>query len=382
MLVQEVCLPAHRLSLLWLALASVPALAQDPGSLEEPGAQELPGETEDAPEALPGGHPEPTPIINGEEADEELFPHTGGLLVRLDELGQEGIMLACSSTLIAPDVVLAAAHCVDPMSFCLVEEQCVVEVGWSQKANLAAYAELTTAWPDDVIMANEWEMHPNWDLYALAYGLAANKDIALIFLSEAVEDVTPALLATELEAEEIAEGDEVKIVGWGQQESDLSGATGVKMWGVSDISRLSTYEMQIGAAYESVRKCFGDSGGPTFRDFPDSKSELKERLIGVTSHTYDSTYCEETGGVDTRVDYYRSWIAAEMVGRCQAGTRVWCETEGIIEPPVEPKTMDELVQDIRLVGCASGGARGGVWASLIAIGLTLGRRYRPAPKSR
>ncbi len=382
---QEVHLPFHRLTLIWLTLSGAAALAQEPGALESVGSAEDPGAQEDDDIdvlVLPGGEEGPAPIINGESADESLFPSTGGLLVRLDENGQEGVVLMCSSTLIAPDVVLIAAHCVDPVGLCQVEADCVAEVGWSREANLGAWTSLSESWPDDVIMATEWEMHPQWDYYALAYGLAENDDIALVFLESAVEDVTPALLPTELEAEEIEEGDEVSIVGWGFVDADGIDPYGVKMWGKSDISRIATYEMQIGMAFESVRKCHGDSGGPTFRDFPDSDSAIKERLIGVTSHTYDSTDCSETGGVDTRVDYHRSFIAAQMVSRCQAGTRVWCETEGIIPPPVEPKTNAELISDIKLIGCATGGGGAAPWAALVGLALTLGRRYRPAPSTR
>ena len=56
------------------------------------------------------------------------------------------------------------------------------------------------------------------------------------------------------------------------------------------------------------------------------------RLIGVTSHAYDWTDCTETGGVDTRIDYYLDWIDDEMRARCESGERVWCEEEGILGP--------------------------------------------------
>ena len=35
------------------------------------------------------------------------------------------------------------------------------------------------------------------------------------------------------------------------------------------------------------------------------------RVIGVTSHAYDESDCNETGGVDTRSDYFLDWIEAE-----------------------------------------------------------------------
>ena len=56
-------------------------------------------------------------IINGDDAEEAYYPESGGLLAgTVLEFGgseYELKMLMCSSTLIAPDVVLTAAHCID-----------------------------------------------------------------------------------------------------------------------------------------------------------------------------------------------------------------------------------------------------------------------------
>lgn len=363
-------------TLLWSQVFLGSAHAQDLEGVEEtePGAPV--GQIAPAPG---GGTTDPDPIINGQDADETIHPETGGLLLRLEESEQEGIFLMCSSTLIAPDVVLIAAHCVDPAAFCYEEidgDGCIQEVGWSRKSNLSAWSAGATDWPDDVVMASDWIKNPTWDYYSLAYGLAANRDIALVFLEEAVTDVDPAVVVTADESTELAEGDEVTVVGWGYQTSDLTGELGVKEWGVSDISRMNSYEMQIGADFEAVRKCHGDSGGPTFRDFPDSGATVTERIIGVTSHTYDQTDCEETGGVDTRIDYYLSWIESEMVSRCRDGSRAWCDEEGIIQPYVPPKSLDDLKQDIHLVGCAAGPTRPALGLALVGLGLALSRRRR------
>ena len=56
------------------------------------------------------------------------------------------------------------------------------------------------------------------------------------------------------------------------------------------------------------------------------------RLVGVTSHAYDMTDCNQTGGVDTRVQFYRDWIESKMVAGCENGVRVWCDEAGILEP--------------------------------------------------
>ena len=42
------------------------------------------------------------------------------------------------------------------------------------------------------------------------------------------------------------------------------------------------------------------------------------------------TDCNETGGVDTRVQFYRDWIESQMVAGCENGVRVWCDEPGIL----------------------------------------------------
>ena len=315
-------------------------------------------------------------IINGGDATIDEYPNTGGLIVELDGYG---ILLMCSSTLIAPDTVMVAAHCLDPDV--LGGEP--ANIGWSRQSDLSSWgAGTASGWPDDVAMASDWVAHEGFDYYTMGLGLSLNSDIGLVFLDTPVTVVAPAVLPTTEEAAEIAQGDEVVVVGWGYQDADLVGELGVKQMGISDLSELADYEFQVGKATSAVRKCHGDSGGPSFRTYPDSESTIKDRVIGVTSHTYDLTDCQETGGVDTRVDYFLDWIDTEMSARCADSSRSWCDEPGILAPPV-PKSHEELMQGIELIGCATGGSARGGLAALALVALALGRRsYRPAPSSR
>ena len=61
-----------------------------------------------------GDTEDPSGIINGMPANTDEWPETGALLLEADFFGQSFMTVACSSTLIAPDVVLLAAHCIDP----------------------------------------------------------------------------------------------------------------------------------------------------------------------------------------------------------------------------------------------------------------------------
>lgn len=317
--------------------------------------------------ALAGAAPK---IINGEAGEVEDWPEAGAILVESADYytGAAGIYVQCSSSLIAPDVVITAAHCVDP-SLWGVEE--FDNVGWSREPDLSSWTEGAEGWPEDAVLGVDWVFHDDWDLAALQTGLALNYDIGLLFLDTA-QDSPLAWLATAEEAAQIEEGKTVTIAGWGMTDAADTTSYGLKNWGDSTIDALADYEFQVGAATEAVRKCHGDSGGPSFMAV-ESDSSAATRMIGITSHTWDETDCAETGGVDTRADYYLDWIDATMAAACEDGTRVWCETPGILAPPV-PRTNAELLDDIRLVGCTSVPGAGRLGVVVAALALVLRRR--------
>jgi MYXO-CTERM domain-containing protein len=342
----------------------------------------------------------PPPIINGESATEDDWPMAGAMLMEGDisygGQSQHFRMLLCSSTLIAPDVVMLAAHCIDPdaltYGYGSVNN---VDIRWTRQADLEAYTgQQIVDWPADAVAAWDWVYHPDWSLWNLDMGLADNKDIALLFLDTPVLDVPFAYLPTVEEAVQIAVGTPVTVVGWGQQTSDANpprGSYGYKMMGESYVSELATYEFQVGLEPDDVRKCHGDSGGPSFMTIETETLE-PVRQIGVTSHAYDTSDCRRTGGVDTRVDYHLAWIDQELRQRCADGTRVWCEEEGIPTPPM-PEPIDTGSPDSGDTGdtggddgdgdgeggggcgCASGGALpAGLLGLLGILGAAVARR--------
>lgn len=381
----------------WWTVALAADLDQ---GLEQAGGEER--EEILSPEDLSVDGPEQSAIINGGKARIDDWPMAGGLIVHLTatvpnfgELTSRAFM--CSSTLIAPDVVLLAAHCVDIEGLIDIATQGGVEVqnidnlkyGWSRQEELYHWDMVDSAingpkrWPDDTVFASSVIFHPGFDLATLQTGLAENADIALMFLEEPVLDVPFALLPTEEEAEQIEVGSPVTIVGWGQQAQDVTpGSVGIKMMAESTVDEIAPYEFQVGKAYESGRKCHGDSGGPTFFDV-ETDSAISTRVIGVTSHAYDITDCNVTGGVDTRVDYFLKWIDGRMREGCEDGSRAWCETPGIIPPPDANGMFPwELLaaegeEEGKGKGCGCNGAAGGSGPlGLAGLLLALGLRRR------
>ncbi|MEN0061752.1 MAG: trypsin-like serine protease [Myxococcota bacterium] len=362
------------------------AWAQGPLDTPEPREPQWPA---DPSEADP---PAPSPIINGERGTNGEWREAGGLIVEAtielggDYPGLRSRQLWCSATLIAPDVVLTAAHCIDVDGLLQEgENQGVQAFGLSdldfvfapttdltphqfELELLGGFEEL----PASAIRATDWVAHPGFDLAELSLGLARNADIGLVFLEEAFEGRPFGILPTAEEGAALDVDDDLVIVGWGQQAQD--GIAGTKQVADSFIAEINRWELKVGEVAEDGRKCHGDSGGPSFREY-DTDSSEPWRVIGVTSHAYDQTDCRLTGGVDTRVDAFLDWIDTTMREACADGTRVWCETEGIIAPPnAEGLFAWELPEEAELCGCQSTSPGSGLAWLMVVPGLLVARR--------
>jgi hypothetical protein len=152
--------------------------------------------------------PTPTAIINGEPALKSDWPMTGAMLVKADieAYGSTFPITAsiCSSTLIAPDTVLLAAHCVDEFVLALsLPSPSNIEFGFEQNPDMSAYdfgqrQEFREAASRAVHVVS----HPDFDIFSFStnLGVARNNDIALLFLEEPLLDSELGYLPTAAEA--------------------------------------------------------------------------------------------------------------------------------------------------------------------------------------
>ncbi len=208
----------------------------------------------------------PVPIVGGQEADVCAWPSAVAVL----EDDETPVM--CSGSLIHPQVVLTAAHCIIP-------ERPIVALGFGESGQVFGVPQFTVA-PIECVP------HPN-------YALAQTNDIAYCLLAEAVEDVPIVPLLAGCEVEELQPGVEVTIVGFGATYGTYDPDTktistmgvGAKRWITQTVDAidLDIGEVAMVGGDGSQSACFGDSGGPALIELSDGTW----RVFGAGSHLYD-----------------------------------------------------------------------------------------------
>jgi secreted trypsin-like serine protease len=190
----------------------------------------------------------------------------------------------CTGTLVAPNVVVTAGHCV---AMCASR----VFIG-EDVSTLPAGTEIP------VLGAIP---HPNYRPPDPTH------DIAVLILA-ADADATPRTIAT---SEMLSAAGSVRLAGYGNTDVFSSGGYGRRR--MVDVPLASndprygadpTSEFVAGAPFLDRDSCNGDSGGPAY-----VQSNRRWYLVGATSRATASTIrpCGD-GGIYTRVDVFEDWI--------------------------------------------------------------------------
>ncbi len=243
-----------------------------------------------APSSLPGSAP--------------ALAMVGGAPPAADGVGRSVVMIlgsygtACTATAIAHDLLLTAAHCVQPGA-----DYKLVDSEPGQEPVLKDIARI--------------ERDPQFELKRL-FAHLATADVALIKLAEPLPARIPAVRIGG-EAETVAVGDALVVAGYGVTVRG-DGRTGgtvraatLVVTGVPGTLQIRLFDPATKGQSAGLGACAGDSGAPAFRD---TNGDLA--IIGVVSWSTGPKLSGGCGGLTgiTPLVRYRAWIVdtARMLG--------------------------------------------------------------------
>jgi secreted trypsin-like serine protease len=197
---------------------------------------------------------------------------------------------ACTATAIGHDVLLTAAHCVQPG---------------------AAYKLVASETGDAPVLKDvaRIEREPQFDLKRF-FGHLATADVALIKLAEPLPArIPPVRIGSE--AETVTVGDTLVVVGYGDTVRG-DGRTGgtvraapLVVTGQPGTLQIRLVDPATKGASAGLGACTGDSGAPAFREAGGSLT-----VIGVVSWSTGPNLSAGCGGLTgiTPLARYRAWI--------------------------------------------------------------------------
>jgi secreted trypsin-like serine protease len=259
-------------------------------------------------------------IVGGRAGSITEFPFLSFIEAREGEHG-----FACTGSVVAPRVILTAAHCVDDLD----------HGGLTPAKNYALATGVTStaeAKPENIFRVTEAHVFPGFDPGTL------HGDAAILILDRPTS--APLLaLAGEADVALYAGGTSVELAGWGltganaKEEPEGLRTTSMvvqspsvcraKTHGYFSPFSASAQMCTLDLPSKKSGGCFGDSGGPTIGHRPDGT--LVE--LGIISTGGDSCSTKRPN-VMTRTDFVSSWVS-EWIAATESGAP---------RPILDPKT--------------------------------------------
>ncbi len=270
-------------------------------------------------------------------AETNAEPVVGGTTVPAGAYPDVALVVApmalCTGTLIAPDVVLTAGHCIDTNP----KEVLIGSIDYLQPAG-------------EVIAVKSATAYPSWE---------TQFDVGVLVLDHA-STAKPRPIAAACTAKGLEIGATLKLVGFGLTTASGTGDnTKLHQTNLTVIDPSCADDASCAAAVapngeliaggDGKDSCFGDSGGPLYLD---------DALIGVVSRGIGSSAKPCGGaGVYVRADRVVAWIE-RTTGRTIA--RATCDA------PADGPGSDQMAAPTDSGGCSTGTGVAG-WLALVLV---------------
>lgn len=272
----------------------------------------------------------PEPIVNGADTwDPEVVDLTDGQALAVGAMmsrADGSWTNACTATLVAPSLVLTAAHCVSDMWG-----------GGIVSANQVRFAVgVDAASPVRTFDVAEVHRHPS---YRSSMGGSAENDVAVLVLSQdataELPEIQPIPMNCSPLTADLFVGQDVQNVGYGLTEPmdwwDPPPDNSLRYWTIEEVIELSSHEFQVdGHGISAV--CNGDSGGPSLWTMPDGEI----RVMGTVSWGDPSCVdVDHFARVDDNCDFLTSHLEGcgdvTAEGLCEGDRAVYCDGGALME---------------------------------------------------
>jgi len=210
----------------------------------------------------------------------------------------------CGGALIAPDLVISAAHCqnIDGAKVGLINKNDDTVPSFTGISGVTRSTNCNAGQQSKMI-----HIHEN-------YGDNYVNDVMIVKLGGSVDTSAYPIISINTDGSAPASGDDLTTMGWGQTiaGSSTSMANTLNEVEVTAISQVACQSMYGGYLQENMfcamdpgqDACQGDSGGPIIQRGSDANSDV---LVGVVSWGYGCASATHAG-VYSRLSYNYNWI--------------------------------------------------------------------------